>query len=98
LTYGRQGTGKRGVKADDHAIIYIGEIAPRELPGELPLRKRPIRVIGKSPQDKLNPASRINYSKVYTIEHNFKVCFIGRIHEDSEAEFFADYRRTNVDV
>lgn len=44
-------------------------------------------------QDKLLPASRVNYSKVYTVEHNVKVCFIGKIHEESEKTFFTDFKR-----
>jgi hypothetical protein len=35
----------------------------------------------------------VNYSKFYTIEHNLKVCFIGRIHDDSKAIFFTEVRR-----
>jgi hypothetical protein len=58
------------------------------LPGEKKLLKKAVRVTGTSPKDKLDKASRVNYSKVYTIEHNLKVCFIGQIHKDSEAIFF----------
>jgi hypothetical protein len=45
-------------------------------------------------RERLRPESRINYAKVYTVEHNVKVCFIGEIHKDSEAIFFADFKRT----
>lgn len=31
--------------------------------------------------EKLAPASRVNYSKLITIEHNCKVFFIGYIHK-----------------
>jgi hypothetical protein len=58
------------------------------LPGEKKLLKKAVRVTGTSPKDKLHKASRVNYSKIYTIEHNLKVCFIGQIHKDSEAIFF----------
>jgi hypothetical protein len=58
------------------------------LPGEKKLLKKAVRVTGTSPKDKLDKASRVNYSKIYTIEHNLKVCFIGEIHKDSEAIFF----------
>jgi hypothetical protein len=36
----------------------------------------------------------VNYSKIYTIEHNLKVCFIGQIHKDSEATFFTAAKTT----
>jgi hypothetical protein len=85
--------GKQGAKAEDHAIIYTGSL-PKELPGESKLFKKPVRVTGTSPKDKLVDASRVNYSKVYTIEHNLKVCFIGEIHKDSKQVFFVDFKRT----
>lgn len=42
--------------------------------------------------------SRINYAKVYTVEHNVKVCFIGRIHTESKKEFKAAYWRVQRDT
>jgi hypothetical protein len=42
--------------------------------------------------------SRINYAKVYTVEHNVKVCFIGRIHKESKKEFKAAYWRVQRDT
>jgi hypothetical protein len=94
LTYGGQGTAKKGVKANDHAMIYTGSKAPKEVSGEKKLNKKPVRVQNLSERDKLAPESRVNYSKVYTIEHNVKVCFIGEVHKDSQAVFFADFKRT----
>jgi hypothetical protein len=41
----------------------------------------PIRVIPESRHLKLDPMSRINYSKVYTVEHNVKVCYFGDVDE-----------------
>ena len=43
--------------------------------------------------DKLAKESRLNYKKLYTIEHNIKVCFVGEIHKDSEHIFFTEVRR-----
>lgn len=92
LTYGRQGTNKPGVKAEYHAIIYTGETAPRPLPGEKGIHKRSVRVDNKDARERLAPESRVNYSKLYTVEHNVKVCFIGKIHKNSEATFFEDFK------
>jgi hypothetical protein len=94
LTYGNRGTAKPGVDAEDHAIIYTGSEIPRELPGEPKLLKKPIRVKLNSRREKLRPESRINFAKIYTVEHNVKVSFIGEIHEDSESNFFADFKHT----
>lgn len=94
LTYGKQGTAKNGVKPDDHAIIYTSGQPPDLLPNEPALHKNPIRVVPESRRVKLAPESRVNYSKLYTVEHNVKVCFIGKIALDSEGHFFADFNRT----
>lgn len=51
----------------------------------------PIKFIPESARHKLLPASRLNYAKLYTVECNVKVWFIGRIHKDSEHQLFADY-------
>jgi hypothetical protein len=94
LTYGKQGTAKPGVKPEYHAIIHTSHKAPKELEGEKKLFKKPIRAIADSQREKLREESRVNYSKIYTVEHNVKVCFIGKIHPNSEAIFFADFMRT----
>jgi len=96
LTYRGQGTSKHGANAQDHAIIYTevkGKKDQRvtELPHEKKLTKTPIRVEPRTPRDLLDPASRLNYAKIYTIEYNVKVCFIGKIHEESMKYFVRDY-------
>lgn len=81
---------KGGVKPDDHAIIYMGEEAPEPLERES-LSLRSIKVDPKTPRDKLEPESRINYAKIYTVEHNVKVLFIGKIAESSVARLMTDF-------
>lgn len=90
LTYQRQATNKPGVKREEHAIIYTGDSPPEPLPGESPLEKLPIQMTPKSPREKLDPASRINYAKYYTVEHNVKVKFIGRLAPSSHKTFMMD--------
>jgi len=94
LTYGHQGTTKRGINPDHHAIIYTSKDAPKELKGEAPLRKRPIQVIPNTPRDKLSLDSRVNYAKIYTVEHNVKVLFTGRLAPKSEGKFLIDFDET----
>jgi hypothetical protein len=93
LTYQHKATTKQGVKREDHAIIYTGKIAPNELKGEARLVLRPVQVVPKTPRDKLETASRINYAKIYTVEHNVKVLFIGHIAPASEHTFVTDFDR-----
>jgi hypothetical protein len=104
LTYGGQATKKKGVKPQDHAIVYMvhevkggkgkgGEKVerPKEIENEQKLNKMPIRIKPLSPRDQLDRLSRLNYAKIYTVEYNVKVCFIGSVHEDSQKYFRRDY-------
>lgn len=69
------------------------ENPPSEQHGEN-LTKEPIRVIPKTPRDKLDPESRLNYAKIYTVEHNVKVWFIGHIAEKSQRKLMTDFDAT----
>lgn len=53
----------------------------------------PICVEPTEPRHRLDVTSRLNYAKVYTVEHNVKVCFIGKIHKDSYQVFKATFDR-----
>lgn len=92
MTYTGQGTLKNGVNAKDHTIIWSNK-APTMFKGEREkgLTRTPIRVTPLNAQHKLEPAARLNYAKVYTIEYNAKVCFIGEVHLDSQYQFASDY-------
>jgi hypothetical protein len=70
MTYGGQGTLKKGVHSNTHAIIYNDE--PLALPREV-LTNVPIKAEAISPRHKLDPVSRLNYAKCYTVEYNVKV-------------------------
>ncbi|PVH78963.1 hypothetical protein DL98DRAFT_421145, partial [Cadophora sp. DSE1049] len=79
LTYRGQGTMKRGVHADDHAVIYTDRRAgPKLLKGE-ELTKAALRMEPDNESHKLDGKSRVNYAKVYTVEHNIPVQFIGAL-------------------
>jgi hypothetical protein len=47
------------------------------------LIKKRIAVEKASPDQKLDPMSRLNFKKIYTIEHNVKVMSVGRVVKDS---------------
>lgn len=93
LTYGGQGTRKRGVHPGDHAPISNkgtrAVFAPNER--EHGLLRTSIRFTPKTPLDKLDGMSRINYAKPYTVEYNVKVLFIGKIDPESERELVSNY-------
>jgi hypothetical protein len=67
--------------------------APRETENESRLPNTPICVKPKGPHHKLDPTSRLNYAKIYTVEHNVKVCFIGVVHDKSKAALLHDYNK-----
>jgi hypothetical protein len=81
-TYGGQGATKSGVRAQDHAVIYAegeqGDLIPEQLPGEN-LVKEPFSVILENPKEMIDPRSRIDFSRIYTVEHNIRVSKLGRI-------------------
>jgi len=98
LTYGGQGTLKHGIHPEDHAMIYTlkrGEGIPDPLPNEV-LRKRPVRMIPSSERHKLDDASRLNYAKIYTVEHNVKVQFVGHIDRKHEQQVVTEYNKTHI--
>jgi hypothetical protein len=53
----------------------------------------PIRVIPKSKTTKLDPMSRINYSKIYTVEHNVKVYDFGDVDEDYHERLLEQWKK-----
>jgi len=46
-------------------------------------------------RQKLDPTARLNYAKVYTVEYNVKVWFIGEIHPRSEPQLAMDFNRVH---
>jgi hypothetical protein len=87
-TYNGQGVTKPGLSESDrraHAIIYMTDTRPFCLPEEERyLTKKPIAVEKASADQKLDSMSRLNFKKVYTIEHNVKVMNVGRVAKDSQ--------------
>lgn len=89
LTHNNRGVAKPGVRKSDFAIIYTGPSPPQiradEHPraGEAPMRPWPIRVDPDDRGTKLTETSRVNFGKVYTIEHNVKVKSFGNVNRDN---------------
>ncbi|KAK5109841.1 hypothetical protein LTR62_006448 [Meristemomyces frigidus] len=89
FTYENQGVSKSGVRKADHAIIYTGRNVPEALEIERPRRREegmralPIRVDPSERDYSLSNLSRINFAKVYTVEHNVKAFDFGMVNEQS---------------
>jgi hypothetical protein len=95
-TYSGQATFKPNLPdRNQHAIIHTSKHCPEELSYKADdgtivweeLSKDPIRVNSeqKGPEGQLEPASRLNYSKIYTVEHYVRVLNIGMVDKDSLA-------------
>ncbi|EPE30928.1 hypothetical protein GLAREA_03895 [Glarea lozoyensis ATCC 20868] len=91
LTYSGQGVVKRGVHPEVHAAVFTAD-GPKLAPGEADVLTRPpIRFLSKSPREKLDPMTRLNYAKLYTVEYNIKLRFIGKIDPTSMPDFIENY-------
>lgn len=79
FTYGNRACKKRGIKPEKHGIIYMRGQKAKLLEGEPKLGFPPVKVDLTMEGEKLSKESRVNYSKLVTVEHNVKVMFIGTI-------------------
>ncbi|KAH7152906.1 hypothetical protein EDB81DRAFT_931265 [Dactylonectria macrodidyma] len=79
FTYGGKACTKRGTKPEKHGMIYEKGHKSKLLSGEPKLGFAPVKVEIHQDGEKLSRESRVNYSKLITVEHNVKVFFIGRI-------------------
>jgi hypothetical protein len=95
LTYTGLGTTKPGVNPKDHAAVFTGHKA-QLAPGEAEIGLRPaLRVIPNNPKEKLDPMTRLNYAKLYTVEYNVNLRFIGRVDEQSMPDLVYDYNEVH---
>ncbi|KAI9043868.1 uncharacterized protein KD926_002759 [Aspergillus affinis] len=96
-TYSRKGVAKTGVDASKHAIIYMQGTEPQRGSGEPQMMKEPLEVAPASPDQKLDYMSRLNFGKIYTVEHNVKVLPVGKITERSMPRF-QNYAKSEFNV
>lgn len=67
-----------------HAIVHTGRLPPLPLPGEAEAEfLTSIRVDSDVPGQSLHPASRVDFGKLYTVEHNMKVKPYGVVNQYS---------------
>jgi hypothetical protein len=63
-------------------VIYMVGTSPEADPAEK-IVKNPIAVNPAGQDQKLHPMSRINFDKMYSIEHNVKVMNVGKVADGS---------------
>lgn len=92
-TYSQQGTSKAGVKPEDHAPLIKENTELVLHPDEQGTRlQRPIILILEDATLQWSPLSRINLSKVQSVEYNLKVKTVGRISPDCLADLETMFR------
>jgi hypothetical protein len=94
-TYGGRGVPENKANGH-HAIMYTGRDPPQPTPSEVvptePPMGEPIRVIGIKPWNTMDPMSRVNFLKLYTVEHNVKVEEFGNVDRDDEWKLMAQFK------
>lgn len=82
----------------NHAIIHTSREPPEASPQEHPnvaLNERamlqPVRVVSNRKTDTMESRSRVDFGKIYTVEHNVKVYDFGRVHETQRTFFKAQF-------
>jgi hypothetical protein len=81
-TYNRQGAGKDGIRIQDYAAVYDQARGPSPTSNGENLTKNPFPIIVEDPREKIDAMSLLNFGRVYTVEHSFKVKKIGRIPDE----------------
>lgn len=99
-TYGGQGVSRPGLNAPErkrHAIIYASDMQPYEDESENGMMtKKPIAVDTVNAEQKLDRMSRINFGMPTSVEWNVKVMHVGRIAQNSMANFTGYWQNENM--
>ena len=99
MTYQQQGVAKPGVNPAHHAIVYTGtEPQPTREERAQGTMRTAIKVSRDEPTTALDPLSRLNYARIYTVEHNTKVKAFGWIHPNSRALFEIDRKAVHRSI
>jgi hypothetical protein len=71
------------VNPREHAVIYMRPSEPFNNSSEPRITKEPLEVRPAAHDQKLDKMSRLNFGRVYTVEHNVKVMPVGKISDGS---------------
>ncbi|KAE8557478.1 hypothetical protein TMatcc_004932 [Talaromyces marneffei ATCC 18224] len=89
-TYGGQGLAKHGIHVESHAVLYDeAGVGPQMSRGEPAVERTPLAVTLNSSSERLDYMSRANFGDLHTVQHNVKICHIGKISADSMPTFHA---------
>lgn len=77
-TYGGKGTLKRGINVNDYAAVYDSRQEPFMDMKET-LSKTPFPIHIEDQKEKIDRMTRLNFGRVYTVEHRVKALKVGMI-------------------
>jgi hypothetical protein len=72
----------------------MSDTRPQRLPEETDMNKKPIAVTKSSADQKLDEMSRINFSRVHTVNWNVKVMNVGKVTRESMPSLVAYWKQT----
>jgi hypothetical protein len=89
---------KKGIFKHQHAIAYNAREEPEPFDDELPGRHETpmmlgIRIKSKRGQDKVHERARIDFGRMYTVEHNVKVYEVGDVHPEHTGRLVQQWRK-----
>ena len=96
-TYGGQGS-VRQPDQSSHSILHCGKEPPRPLEGEVGMILPPIRMKAAHPSVALPPTARVQFGRVYRIDHDVQVKPLGLVHDESMAVLFSSFSKTCVQL
>ena len=77
-------------------IIHTTTNAPEPIDGEEEMTKTPIRLNAAHPADSLHRSSRINYGKLYRVDHGVRVKDLGLIGVDSHETLVTYFEESSI--
>lgn len=90
-----------GLAIGDHSIIYTGRQIPEPAPGEIPSNPSerqmglPVRVRRDNRMEKLFPASRLLWTRVYDVKLDVKAKSFGRVSSRCEHVLKTQFKQLN---
>jgi len=86
---------KRGCAASEHTIVHLTGSQPTYLPGEWErgMKKDPIEIEPTLASETMEPASRLRFGKIHSIEWNVKVRDIGLVSRKHMSRLMRYYKQ-----
>lgn len=81
-TNNRNGVAGKGIRAENYAAVYSFGGHP-EVTSDEHMVKDPFPIMVETPEETIDPMSRLDFGQVHTVRHNLKVSKVGRIPDEN---------------